>query len=52
MSRTSIACAALLKKTEPTSDPIVIPGGKGKAGTMQKGDLIKVTNTRGFQVKP
>ena len=45
------AAAALQEQARPLSEPTVIPGGKGKATTMQKGDLIKIVNTYGSQVR-
>ncbi|KAK9825874.1 hypothetical protein WJX81_007667 [Elliptochloris bilobata] len=34
----------------PAADTVTIPGGKGKAVRMKKGDTIKITNTHGTQV--
>jgi len=33
-----------------TSSPVIIPGGKGKAATMKKGETIKIVNLHGTQV--
>ena len=33
------------------ADAVTIPGGKGKAVRMKKGDTIKITNTHGTQVR-
>ena len=33
------------------ADVVTIPGAKGKAVRMKKGDTIKITNTHGTQVR-
>lgn len=33
------------------ADAVTIPGAKGKAVRMKKGDTIKITNTHGTQVR-
>jgi len=42
------ASAAVASK--PKTDLVLIPGGKGKATHLKKGDIIKVINTHGKQV--
>ena len=45
----SVRAAATLE-AKPTTDMVLIPGGKGKATHMKKGDIIKIVNTHGLQV--
>jgi uncharacterized protein YcgI (DUF1989 family) len=37
-------------ESKPKTDLVLIPGGKGKATHLKKGDVIKIINTHGFQV--
>ena len=37
-------------ESKPKTDLTLIPGGKGKAVRMNKGDTIKIINTHGTQV--
>lgn len=46
----SIQAASAVVEAKPKTDLVLIPGGKGKATQMKKGDLIKVINTHGKQV--
>ena len=44
------AAAATAVEAKPKTDLVLIPGGKGKAVRMKKGDTIKIINTHGTQV--
>ena len=46
----SVRAAATLEALKPKTDLTLIPGGKGKAVHMKKGDTIKIINTGGSQV--
>ncbi|EIE25881.1 hypothetical protein COCSUDRAFT_32414 [Coccomyxa subellipsoidea C-169] len=46
----SVRAASAVVEAKPKTDLILIPGGKGKATHMKKGDLLKVINTHGKQV--
>ena len=45
----SQATAAPAQVGTPVTEEVVIPGGKGKATPVKKGEVIKVTNTHGTQ---
>jgi uncharacterized protein YcgI (DUF1989 family) len=47
----SVRAAATLEALKPKTDLILIPGGKGKAVHMKKGDTIKIINTHGAQAR-
>lgn len=42
--------ASAAVESKPKTDLVLIPGGKGKATHLKKGDIIKVINTHGKQV--
>ena len=44
------AAAATLEATQTDTDLVLIPGGKGKAVHMKKGDKVKVINTHGVLI--
>ena len=46
----SVHAAATLEALKPKTDLTLIPGGKGAAVHMKKGDTIKISNTHGTQV--
>ena len=46
----SVRAAATLEAKPATDELVLIPGGKGKATHMKKGDIIKIINTHGLQV--
>jgi uncharacterized protein YcgI (DUF1989 family) len=46
----SVQAATAVVESKAKTDLMLIPGGKGKATHMKKGDLIKVINTHGKQV--
>lgn len=46
-----ICAASAVVEAKPKTDLVLIPGGKGKATHLKKGDLIKVINTNGKQVR-
>jgi len=45
------ATAVAPAEAPPAADTVRIPGGKGKAVRMKKGDTIRITNTFGTQVR-
>ena len=44
------AAATLEAPAKTAADLTLIPGGKGKATHLKKGDVIKIINTGGMQV--
>lgn len=44
------AAAVTAVEVKPKTDLVLIPGGKGKATRMKKGETIKIINTNGTQV--
>ena len=46
----SASTAAPVEGAATTSQPVIIPGGKGKAAVMKKGETIKIVNIHGTQV--
>jgi uncharacterized protein YcgI (DUF1989 family) len=52
-SRPEVSTAAVSAPVEAAtelSSPVIIPGGKGMAATMKKGETIKIVNIHGTQV--
>ena len=47
----SVRAAATLETAKPKTDLMLIPGGKGNAVHLKKGDTIKIINTNGTQAR-